>query len=706
VNRYIWIMNQATIHALVFALLLCAGCGKLPVHPQDAPHDGPIPAAANPNAAELERFAAFYGNTSEQGVAARFLLDNLPPADRLSMSAADLRENLEYAFLARETLPWGKAVPPDIFLHYVLPHRVSQEPFEPHRAMLYRELAPLCATAGSMKEALSRVGAWCAARTEYRPTSRRDLGVLSILDAGYGRCEETNILFMAAARAVGLPVRQALVPWWQHADGNHAWVEAWTPDGWKFLESGTEFTELNRTWFASEAPRMPKVAAHVFGRGRGADIYRTGPGYSLADSTAAYVRPVSVRVRVANTDGSPAQGRDIYFSVCSMGALRPVTKAATDARGWARTTLGPGVFFVSCAADEGLSWSLLDTRARAAAECALTAGEPTPLPASLAFDYPGPSDAAFDVTPSPALMAVREERAGRWLPLIKSLPETLAGRLAAAGDGAPGWLRLLHASPPSAWTRPLIETLDDKDLLQADPAAMVREMEQAVTAREASERAGLAYDDDTFVRYVLSPRLHLEPWSPWRAELGPWLRAELGLPLEEKIELVRRGIESLKPLRRNLFGPPLTPAQTRAAGFCATPWDKGVLATAALRCLGVPARYRADFGGLDYYDGNGWRFWKLEERQPAGGMLRLIGGTELRPFLDFGVSRVEQGHLRALDDLDWKKEDDGFRCALQLGTYLLVETGRKGLRAEARLRPVTITADSVTTLDAMREDGP
>ena len=697
-------MNPAILHILVVVLLICAGCGKAPVRPHVPAPEAEIPAAANPNAAELECFANSYEETSEQGVAARFLLDNLPPADSLAMSAADLRENLEYAFLARETLPWGKTVPPEIFLHYVLPHRVSQEPFEPHRAMLYRELAPLCATAGSMEEALSRVGAWCAARAEYRPTSRRDLGVLSILDAGYGRCEETNILFMAAARAVGLPVRQALVPWWQHADGNHAWVEAWTPDGWKFLESGTEFTELKRTWFASEAPRMPKVAAHVFGRGQGADIYRTGPGYSLADSTAAYVRPVSVRVRVTDTDGAPVQGRDVFFSVCSLGALRPVTKAATDDRGWARTTLGPGVFFVSCAADQGLSWTMLDTGNRT--ECDLAADVSAPLPAALTFAYPRPSGEAFDATPAPALAAVRKERAERWLPLLKSLPAPLSGRLATAGGKTPGWLRLLHAGPPSPWIRPMIENLDDKDLLQADPEAMVREMERAVTARKAAESAGLAYDDDTFVRYVLSPRLHLEPWSPWRGELGPWLDASAGLPLDEKIALVRRAISPLKLLPRNLFGPPLTPAQTRAAGFCATPWDKGVLATAALRCLGVPARYRPDFGGLDYYDGNGWRFWKLEERQAADGALRLVGSPKLRPFLDFGISRVDQGYLKALDDLDWKKENDGFRCALQPGAYLLVETRRTGLRTETRMRPVTITADAVTTVEAMHEDGP
>lgn len=60
------------------------------------------------------------------------------------MSAQDLAENLDYAFLAREAMPWGKTVPWDTFLHYVLPHRTSQEPFQSHRAMLLANW-PRCA---------------------------------------------------------------------------------------------------------------------------------------------------------------------------------------------------------------------------------------------------------------------------------------------------------------------------------------------------------------------------------------------------------------------------------------------------------------------------------------------------------------------------------------------------------------------------------
>ena len=678
-------------------LLVLWGCApRQPMRGADVL--GSIPAPANPNSAELRAFAQAYPVGSEEARAAEFILENLPLADALSMQAADLRENLEYAFLARRTMPWD--VPWDIFLHYVLPHRTSQEPYQPHRAMLFRELAPLCATAGSMEEALSRVGAWCAARAEYRPTSRRDLGVRSILDAGWGRCEETNILFMAAARAVGLPVRQAMVPWWQHADGNHAWVEAWTPQGWKFLESGTEFDALGRTWFAAQAPRMPKVAAHAYGHPSDPRVYRTGPGFALVDSTDQYTRGTRVRVEVNTADGQPEPGRDVHFAVHSLGGLRPVTKAVTDDRGQAGVILGPGTFFVSCAAGDGLAWTVLDTRDMDEARVRIQSGRPIPLPDTLEFSFPAPAADDFDATVGSELRRIRDERAKRWEPLLRDRPEALRQRLSLAGDRAPDWLRLLRWSsgPVAAWVRPLVEKLDEKDLLQAEPDALPADIALALDARRSSAKAGLSYPDDVFLDYVLSPRLFLEPWSPWRSELGLWLGKSLTLSLNAKVDLVRGRVATLQTLPTALFGPPLTPAQTHRGGFCATDTDKAVLATAALRTLGVPARFQPDFGGVEYFDGKTWKFWEMKDRPEAGGTLMVLDDKGLQPLVDFGVARIEDGRLASLDDLPWVESPGGLSCAIQAGKYALVSARREAARTVVHLRPFTVENGKITSL--------
>ena len=645
---------------------------------------------------ERGTFLAAYADGTDEARAAKFLLDNLPPADQLSMTAADLRENLDFAFLARQSMPWGQRVPWDLFLHYVLPHRTSQEPFQPHRAMLFRELAPLCSSARSMEEALSRVGAWCAARAEYRPTSRRDLGVRSVLDGGWGRCEETNILFVAAARAVGLPVRQAMVPWWQHGDGNHAWVEAWTEKGWRFLESGTEFTKLNHTWYAAQAPRMAKVAAHVYGHPDDPKAYRSSEGFALVDATAAYAPTTQVRAVVVGADNRPVAGREVWFSVYSLGGLRPATKATTDARGEAVVTLGPGTFFVSCAARNGLNWTLLDTQGRATAEILLRSSAPLPLPETLRLSHPGPGPDTFTPGISAELTGIRAERAERWKPLLAQVPTELREHLLPAGETMPGWLRLLHRPQDSLtpWIQDLVLGLDDKDLLQADPQTLPEDVGLALQAREASAQAGLNYSDAMFRDFVLSPRLYLEPWSAWRTELWPWLGKLAGQPLETRLGAIRARIAVMRHLPLFLFGPSLTPGQSFVSGWFVTAGDKIVLAAAALRTMGVPARCQPDFGGVDYFDGQNWRFWMIEDRPPASATLHVLTRADQEPLRDFGLARVQDGYLRVLDDLPWQKSVRGWSCAVQPGDYVMFSARRANDSVTVRLTPCTLEYDS------------
>ena len=694
-------MNTARIRILTFLVLLVILGGCSARQPgADIAATFSIPDSDNPNAQALRDFEAMYLADEEKSLAARFLLDNLPPADRLSMSARDLAENLDYAFLAREAMPWGKTLPWDIFLHYVLPHRTSQEPFKPHRARLFGELAPLCATAGSMGEALMRVGKWCAERAEYRPTSRRDLDVISVLEAGYGRCEETNILFMAAARAVGLPVRQAMVPWWQHTDGNHAWVEAWTEDGWRFLESGTEFSALNQTWFAAQAPRMAKVVAYAFGHPNDPAVYRTGTGFALVDNTDAYTRGTPVQVSVRSAEDQPGPGRDVFFSVFSLGGLRPVTRAVTNDNGQARVMLGPGTYFVSTAAEDGLAWTMLDTRDMDETRVRLYTGTARALPASIRFSHPEQAESSFNAAVSTRLKRLRAERLKRWEPLLRSLPNPLPGHLALAGERAPEWLRLLNqpADPASPWLPSLVANLDEKDLLQADPETLPRDITMALQARQDAEKAGLSYDDAMFERFVLSPRLYLEPWSAWRVELHPRLHKHAKQSVQDKVRAVGQMLNALQALPPTLFGPPLTPLQTLEGGFFANDMDKAVLATAALRTLGVPARCAPDFGAVEYFDGADWQFWEMRPALPSGGTLTVAGNRDLSPLKDFGVARIIDGHLRTLDDLLWEKTVEGQACALQPGDYLLLTPARDAGGVTVGLRPFSVSDEPATMI--------
>lgn len=685
-------MTGMKSHALIFFLFLVTACNT-PAHNSPSVFSDKPVHLTPPTL--LEDVVHRYPTDSDQARAAQFLLNNLPMADAWSMSQADFRANLEYAFVARAQLPWGNTVPWEIFLHYVLPHRGTQEPFQPHRPMLFKTLAPLCADASDMEEALSRVGSWCARQAEYRPTSRRDLGVQSILDSGYGRCEETNILFMAAARAVCLPVRQAMVPWWQHGDGNHAWIEAWTPSGWKFLESSTEFSDLETTWFAAQRSRMPRVVAAAFGHPDDKHVYRTGAGYALVDSTANYTRTRQIRILVSNGT-QPAAGHEVYASVYSMGGLRPVARITTDSTGRADATLGPGTFLLSCTAGQGLNWLVTDFVN--ATSVFLDCATERPLPENIRLQYPPPLADTYHPIISAELQTLRTNRPKKWTALLHTLPTSLQHKLAMAGDTVPAWLRLLdlHADMPSLQDYVLV--LDDKDLLQAAPDRIPGEISLALQARTHRAKIGHIYTDIIFQEHVLSQRLYLEPWSPWRTELWTWLEPLQDCPLSEQIAAIQAVLDTLQILPPAYFGPPPTPGQMLRARQCFGARDKAVLAAAALRTLGIPARLQPDFELIEYLDGSTWRQWDMSPEPVPPMGTQYVMGHDLQPLRDFSVAMADKGFLRTLDDLIWSGDGNSLSCTLPAGSYVLVTASRGPGQTDVALRRFTINPGKSSTI--------
>ena len=95
----------------------------------------------------------------EGGKAARFLVENMPAADRETLSSAFLVENLDLAIKARSEFPWAKAVPEEIFLNDVLPYAVLDETRGPWRADFHAkagEIVKECDSLTSAAQALNR----------------------------------------------------------------------------------------------------------------------------------------------------------------------------------------------------------------------------------------------------------------------------------------------------------------------------------------------------------------------------------------------------------------------------------------------------------------------------------------------------------------------------------------------------------------------
>ena len=116
---------------------------------------------------------------------------------------------------------------------------MAEEPITAHRKYFYEQLDPLVKDCETMLEAAYQVNLWLGGerkdtqagyakqRVHFEPSEARDKSPFATLLSSQGRCEEMMIIFMSAARAVGIPSRSVYTPYWPKCDNNHAWTEIW-----------------------------------------------------------------------------------------------------------------------------------------------------------------------------------------------------------------------------------------------------------------------------------------------------------------------------------------------------------------------------------------------------------------------------------------------------------------------------------------------
>ncbi|MFM2241796.1 MAG: hypothetical protein RLZ97_651, partial [Verrucomicrobiota bacterium] len=183
----------------------------------------------------LKNFAATLDG--ERREAADFLIEHLPERDRESLPLELFRENLEQAFIARETYPWTRDLPQELFFNDVLPHAVVTETRDAWRKTLREKFHPEVAAAKDLREACQAVSAKIQQLTGVEYNTKREKACQSPAESmrqGMASCTGLSILMVDALRAAGIPARLAAIPLWGTKEGNHTWVEVHDGRDWRF----------------------------------------------------------------------------------------------------------------------------------------------------------------------------------------------------------------------------------------------------------------------------------------------------------------------------------------------------------------------------------------------------------------------------------------------------------------------------------------
>lgn len=160
--------------------------------------------------------------------------DRIRVRDIEKINADLLSENIDWAFLAWRTQPWGKSYDFDTFCEYVLPYRIGTEALSPWRKRFYETFNPLlddfrhCDTlditdpAAALAFLIEKMNLPEPVFTSATPVPFPNIGP-EWSSYMTGTCRDMTDYIMYVARAVGIPVARNFTVRCDRLNGGHDW---------------------------------------------------------------------------------------------------------------------------------------------------------------------------------------------------------------------------------------------------------------------------------------------------------------------------------------------------------------------------------------------------------------------------------------------------------------------------------------------------
>ncbi|MDP2172407.1 MAG: transglutaminase domain-containing protein [Candidatus Cloacimonadaceae bacterium] len=252
-------------------------------------------------------------------------------------------------------LEHGTKFEPEFYLSYIARQTVSDERIEAYRkAFLDDGLREIMQSSVDDIDLYRKVSLWCVARLVFKQTSGRDQTPLDITQKSlYGRCEEMQILFVAAARTVGLASRPASTPWWAHSDNNHAWAEVFLEGEWHYTGDMEAAYFPDQTWFSGMIDKTVLILADGSLASGDDEVLITGKYDTVINSIRNYAkeRTRTLKLSIVAAAGEPLPKVSFGVMVYNWGSLRSLIWLETDAEGKFDLSVGRGAFYISAFKD-------------------------------------------------------------------------------------------------------------------------------------------------------------------------------------------------------------------------------------------------------------------------------------------------------------------------------------------------------------------
>lgn len=640
-----------------------------------------------------------FGNLSgDERQAMEFLYAYMPLSDLADYPSSFFLANVKQSLLARKETSWGKSVPEDVFLHFVLPLRVNNENLDSFRMTMYSEIRDRI-RGMKMEEAALEINHWCHEKVTYRGTDARTSAPLSTIRKSFGRCGEESTFTVSAMRTAGIPARQVYTPRWAHSDDNHAWVEVWIDGKWKYLGACEPEPVLNKGWFDEPSRRTMLVHTRAYGRYFGQeDIVSANQRFSELNLTSNYATVKDIFVKVMHPDNSPADNARVEFRLYNYAEFYPIATAFSDKKGVARLKTGMGDLLIWASKDGMYACKKFSVP------------EQDTLTLTLNFSQQGTMTEILDMIPPHAVKAgvevSREDREkntrrlaredsirNRFMASFKdsAWAAAFASKLALNADTVRSFISRSYGNwkEISAFlgknsrtyrhsVLALASRISDKDFSDTREPVLTDHLVNAVSGTTS-------IPEDIYLKYILSPRVSIEFLSPWRSFLKKNLGVELAGKAQDDIITLTTWIRTNIRIDENAnlhSRAPLTPAGVYNLG-AADPLSRDIFFVAACRTFGIPARLNPETQVPEYWKNGKWLLAGFEETppvQPEKGTLKLTqknNPIEPQYFYHFTIARIYNGKMKTLEFEEGKRVSSFTgTITLDTGRYVLVTGNR------------------------------
>ena len=541
-------------------------------------------AAEVPAAKEAEKEIETY--RPEVALALKFLYTTMPLSDVGNYGVSSFLDYAEHGVFLWENSPYVKKMPEEIFLNYILYHRINTEEILDCRSIFYEDLKDRI-QGKSMAEAAIEINYWCAEKATYHTTDNRTIAPINVYRCGNGRCGEESTFTISALRSAGIPARQVYAPFWSHCDDNHAWVELWCDGKWYFTGACEPEPILNKGWFTNASSRAMMVHSRWFDKivPENEDVNGIEGNAMVLNQLRRYADVKEVSIRLKKPDGTPAAGTRLSLEVFNYSQFLPIAHMVTDEKGEIHVTTGKGSLHITVMQDGLWAEGAIDTRKEDILE--LTLKEFAIPEGWQNFDSIAPID-----TPVNTDQPTEEQKEER----DRRLAEALKIRTAKVEAFIPDWKVdfVDKAGENKEVCEKLMSVLTDKDRIDAKPAVLKSHVDAALHLKDA-------YPENIYYSYVLNPRVFNEVMTDYRGAIEAAFTEEEKAAFREDPKAIWSWIEeNIKVCpeaeQESVYFVPTASLKIRKSSEL----SRHILFVAIARTLGVPARLNPMDGAMEY----------------------------------------------------------------------------------------------------------